>query len=53
MYMSFVRPLLEYADVLWDSCFERDAESLELVQRPAASIVSGAIRGTPTVNVYI
>jgi hypothetical protein len=52
MYMSFVRPLLEYADVLWDGCFERDAESLELVQRRAARIVSGAIRGTPTVNVY-
>ena len=52
MYKSFVRPLLEYADVLWDGCFQKDADKLELLQHRAGRIVSGAIRGTPTVNMY-
>ena len=52
MYKSFVRPLLEYSDMLWDGCFQKDADKLEVLQHRAGRIVSGAIRGTPTVNVY-
>jgi ribonuclease P/MRP protein subunit RPP40 len=52
MYKSFVRPLMEYADVLWDGCYQRDADNLEMLQHRASRIVSGAIRGTPTVDVY-
>ena len=27
MHFSFVRPILEYADVIWDNCFDSDKNS--------------------------
>ena len=28
-YISFIRPLLEYADVVWDNCTQQEANDLE------------------------
>ena len=36
MYFSYVRPILEYADVVWDNCFEYlkdELEKLPMMQR--------------------
>ena len=43
IYFSFIRPLLEYADVVWDNCTDYEVE-LEKIHREAARIVTGATR---------
>ena len=44
IYFSFIRPLLEYADVVWDNCTQYEVNDLEKIQNEAARIVSGATR---------
>ena len=41
IYISFIRPLLEYACEVWDGCYERETEKLEKNQLEAARIVTG------------
>ena len=41
MYVTFVRPLLEYASVVWDGCSILDTDKLEKVQLNAVRIVTG------------
>ena len=36
-----IRPLLEYADVVWDNCTQQEAKDLEKIQNEAARIVMG------------
>ena len=40
IYMSFIRPILEYADVVWDNCAQYEIIELEKNQNKAARIVS-------------
>ena len=35
-YKSLIRPIMEYADVLWDGCYDNECELLESVQYEAA-----------------
>ena len=44
IYFSFIRPLLEYADAVWDNCTQYEANELEKIQNEAARIVSGATK---------
>ena len=44
IYISFVRPLLEYADVVWDNCTQTDKNELDKIQHEAARIVTGCTR---------
>ena len=44
IYFSFVRPLLEYADVVWDNCTQNEVSELEKIQNEAARIVTGATK---------
>ena len=44
MYISFVRPLLEYGDVIWDNCTSYLKNSIESIQHEAARIVVGATK---------
>jgi hypothetical protein len=41
-----IRPVMEYADVLWDNGIASDCDLLKHVQYEAAKIVTGAIKGT-------
>lgn len=41
LYTTFIKPMLEYASVVWDGCSEQDSEKLEKVQLAAARIVTG------------
>ena len=43
---SFVRPLLEYADVIFDNCFKQEKLMIENVQYAALRLVTGAKKGT-------
>ena len=47
IYKSFVRPLLDYADIIYDKPYnESFKEKLEAVQYNACLAITGAIRGT-------
>ena len=41
IYTSFIRPILEYADVVWDNCTQYEINALEKIQIQAARIVTG------------
>ena len=38
--MSFIRPILEYRNIIWDKCSERDVALLEDVQTTVARIIT-------------
>ena len=44
IYFSFIRPVLEYADVVWDNCTQYEANELEKIQIEAARIVTGSTK---------
>lgn len=44
MYISFIRPILEYANVVWDNCSNELKNDLEAVQNEAARIITGATK---------
>ena len=44
MYVSFIRPLLEFADVVWDNCTVYEVNAREKIQLEAARIVNGTTK---------
>jgi hypothetical protein len=50
IYISFLRPVLEYASVVWDSCNEYEKAQLERLQYEAARIVTGLTRCVSIIN---
>ena len=46
MYKSFIRPIIEYGDVLLSNISDGQAYKIECVQKRCARVVSGGIRGT-------
>ena len=46
IYLNFVRPKLEYANIVWDDCAGYCKDKIENVQLLCARIVTGAKRGT-------
>ena len=44
IYFSFIRPLLEYADVVWNNCAQNESNELEKLQIEAARIVTGTTK---------
>ena len=53
IYLSYVRPVLEYSSIVWDGCSVQCPRSLELLQIEAARIVTGLTRSTTLENLYI
>jgi len=41
-YFSFIRPILEYADVVWDNLTQSEQDDLEKIQLEASRIICGA-----------
>ena len=52
IYLTFIRPKLEYASIVWHDCTKQDAELLENLQLSAARVVTGAIKGTSHAKIY-
>ena len=52
LYFSFIRPLLEYADVVWDNCTQYEVDELEKIQIEAARIVTGATKSVSIDSLY-
>ena len=42
VYTSFIRPLLEYGDTIWDNCTLYEKQELDKIQNEAARIATGA-----------
>ena len=52
IYLSFLRPLMEYASSVWDSCTVYEKDSLKKLQNEAARIVTGLTRSVSLANLY-
>ena len=46
LYKSLFRPLMEYADVVWNGCSDTESDLLDYVQYEARKIVTDAMKGT-------
>jgi hypothetical protein len=44
IYTSFIRPILEYSNILWDNCTNHEKHELEKIQHEAARIALGATK---------
>ena len=44
IYISFIRPVIDYADTIWDNCTQNDRQELEKIQLEAARISTGATK---------
>ena len=51
-YISFIRPLMEYADVIWDNQKQNLINKLENIQLNAVRIVTGGTRLTSHDSLY-
>ena len=53
IYKAFVRPHLDYGDILYDQAFNLSfQQKLESIQYRACLAITGAIRGTSRENIY-
>ena len=53
IYKSFVRPNLDYADIIYDKPFNESLKrKIEMVQYNAALIITGAFKGTSRDKIY-
>ena len=44
IYTAFIRPLIEYGDIIWNNCSQYEKDELEKIQNEAARIATGATR---------
>ena len=44
IYTSFIRPILEYSDVVWDNITQYEVNAIQKNQNEAAKIVTGATK---------
>ena len=52
IYFSFIRPILEYGDVIWDNLSQGLKDQLDKVQNEAARIVTGCTKLVSIVDLY-
>ena len=49
IYMCYIRPIMEYANVVWSGGNSTDLDKLEMIQRDAARVVTGATARCSTI----
>ena len=52
IYTSFIRPILEYGNEIWDNCTQYEKDDLEKIQTEAARIATGATKLVSIENLY-
>ena len=53
IYKTFVRPILDYADIIYDKpVAESFKDKLERVQYNAALVITGTVKGTSRDRIY-
>ena len=50
IYLSYLRPLLEYASIVWDGCTQYEKTKLERIHYEAARLVTGLTRSVSIEN---
>ena len=50
IYIAFIRPLLEYGDIIWDNCTQYEKNELDKIQNEAARIATGT---TKLVSIHV
>ena len=51
VYISLIRPILEYCDTVWGCCGEGNSKALEALQKRAGRIVARTIRSSPAMDI--
>ena len=51
VYISLIRPILDYCDTLWGCCGEGNSQALEALQKRAGRIVAKTSRSSPAMNI--
>ena len=44
IYIAFIRPILEYADLIWDNCPQYEKNELEKIRTEAARIATSTTK---------
>ena len=44
IYIAFIRPLLEYGDVIWNNCTQHEKTESDKIKNEAARIATGATK---------
>ena len=44
LYFTFIRYILDYADIVWDNCTQQQSNEIEKIQLEAGRIVSGTTK---------
>ena len=52
IYISFIRPLLEYGSPIWDRCTHADADRVESIHMTAARVITRPRKGTSITKLY-
>ena len=52
IYLTFIRPLLEYGDVIWDNCTQYEKNELDKIQNEAVRITTGTTKLVSLDNLY-
>ena len=52
IFVSFIRPSLEYANTLWSGAYEKDLIKLDSLEVEATRSVTGATSGSNIANLY-
>ena len=52
IYTTFIRPLLEYGDNIWDNCTQAEKYELDKIQNEATRIATGATKLVSITNLY-
>ena len=52
MYKSFILPIFDYADIIWDSCTDGQSDILEKIHLEAIRIITGSVKGTCHQKLY-
>ena len=53
VYISLIRPILEYCDTLWGCCGEGNSQALEALQKRAGRIVARTFRSSLAMDILI
>ena len=52
IYLTFIRPLLEYGDVIFDNCTQYEKQELDKIQNEAARIATGTTKLVSLATLY-
>ena len=52
IYKSFILPIFDYADIIWDNCTKSLSDELEALHLEGIRIITGAVRGTSHAKLY-